>query len=288
MCSDVVRFEARQTPGRAGSRPVAMLQTLLSLVAVLLALACPATGGAAETDPKEYLRLKASGTEEYREGRYAAALAQYRAAYRVHADPKVLYNIAQCHRHLGNTEEAISFYRLHLERWSRLHPNQPSPAQPAVDHHLETLEKRLAADEAASGADRETDSPARSPARPGRKTAGAARRSDNSGRSTLWLAGGIATLGLAVGALGLGAAYNVKARDAESKDDQWAHDANVTIGSYVAAGVLAVGSGVCWYLYLTSGASPKGRAGAVLDLPPVVAGVAPLPGGAVVSGVVRF
>jgi len=47
---------------------------------------------------------------------YEAALDGFREAYRLAGDPVFLFNIAQCHRKLGHTAEALNFYKSYLRR----------------------------------------------------------------------------------------------------------------------------------------------------------------------------
>jgi hypothetical protein len=53
-------------------------------------------------------------TSLYNLGHFQAALAEYEAAYMAVQDPPFLFNIAQCHRKLGNNKNAIDFYRSYL------------------------------------------------------------------------------------------------------------------------------------------------------------------------------
>jgi len=52
-----------------------------------------------------------SATSHYNLSEWQAALDDFREAYRLKADPALLFNIAQCHRQLGNYREAANFYR---------------------------------------------------------------------------------------------------------------------------------------------------------------------------------
>ena len=54
------------------------------------------------------------GRSLYNVSEYRGALEEFKAAYVVHEDPALLYNIAQCHRMLGNHREAITFYKRFL------------------------------------------------------------------------------------------------------------------------------------------------------------------------------
>jgi tetratricopeptide (TPR) repeat protein len=47
-------------------------------------------------------------------GRFEEALGGYQAAYEVLPLPAFLFNIAQCHRNMGNREQAIFFYQRYL------------------------------------------------------------------------------------------------------------------------------------------------------------------------------
>jgi hypothetical protein len=55
------------------------------------------------------------GRSLYNVSEYKGALEEFKAAYVVHEDPALLYNIAQCHRMLGNHREAITFYKRFLK-----------------------------------------------------------------------------------------------------------------------------------------------------------------------------
>jgi tetratricopeptide (TPR) repeat protein len=54
------------------------------------------------------------GRSLYNVSEYRAALDEFKQAYVEHEDPAFLYNIAQCHRQLGNYPEAITFYKRFL------------------------------------------------------------------------------------------------------------------------------------------------------------------------------
>jgi tetratricopeptide (TPR) repeat protein len=60
-------------------------------------------------------------------GRFDDALAEYQAAYEALALPAFVFNIAQCHRNLGNDEQAVFFY----QRFLSLQPDAPS--RPVVE-----------------------------------------------------------------------------------------------------------------------------------------------------------
>ena len=72
---------------------------------------------AANDAPAAKARYEA-GVRHFDLSEYEAALVDFKEAYRNKPDPALLYNIAQCHRRLGHTEEAITFYRSYLRRAS--------------------------------------------------------------------------------------------------------------------------------------------------------------------------
>lgn len=47
----------------------------------------------------------------YNVGDFTEALSEYRQAYLLHPHPAFLFNMAQCHRHLGNLEQAVFLLR---------------------------------------------------------------------------------------------------------------------------------------------------------------------------------
>jgi tetratricopeptide (TPR) repeat protein len=56
------------------------------------------------------------GTKHFDLGEYREALAEFKEAFRIKEDPVFLYNIAQCHRLLGENAEAIRFLKNYLRR----------------------------------------------------------------------------------------------------------------------------------------------------------------------------
>ena len=84
--------------------------------AAILGLALILVGGAASADPAGARSHFLSGLELYSQGKYAAALAEYQAAWVTWEDPELLLDMAECNRHLGNFDEAREQYRGFLER----------------------------------------------------------------------------------------------------------------------------------------------------------------------------
>jgi tetratricopeptide (TPR) repeat protein len=138
-------------------------RSILALVC-FLAFARVAAAGSGGTDLR---RLYLSASNHFDLGEYAAALTEFKELYRLKNDPVLLYNIAQCARLLGKSDDALRSYRVYLMR----SPNAPNRAE---------VEGRIAALEAAL---RNAPAPAPQPdpgvaaARP----AGAARSSGDAG-----------------------------------------------------------------------------------------------------------
>jgi tetratricopeptide (TPR) repeat protein len=102
------------------------------LVVLLLAAGPPALAG----DPKlDAARAHSQeGDSYYKLEKYTNAITEYEQAYLAKPDPSFLYNIAQCHRLMGNGAEAIHFYR----RFLKDAPNAPNRA--VAEKHIRDLE----------------------------------------------------------------------------------------------------------------------------------------------------
>ena len=100
----------------------------LTLSVVLLAGAGVARAG----DPKaEQARAHfQQGDTFFKLDKYAQALQEFEQAYLAKQDPSFLYNIAQCHRLMGNKVEAIRFCKRYLN-------DAPSAAnRPVAEKHI--------------------------------------------------------------------------------------------------------------------------------------------------------
>jgi tetratricopeptide (TPR) repeat protein len=113
----------------------------LVCVSVGLAASLLAAPARSASDPRterareHYLQADAF----YKLDRYANALQEYEQAYLAKPDPSFLYNIAQCHRLMGDKAEAIKFYRRYLQDA----PNAPN--REVAEKHIKDLEAALAA-----------------------------------------------------------------------------------------------------------------------------------------------
>jgi len=79
------------------------------------------------------------GTRLYQVGDYRQALEEFKAAHLAKPDPAFLYNIAQCHRQLGEYEAAVTLYK----RFLAASPNAANRAE--VERRVADLEADLAA-----------------------------------------------------------------------------------------------------------------------------------------------
>jgi tetratricopeptide (TPR) repeat protein len=75
------------------------------------------------------------GDAYYKLEKYGNAIGEYEQAYLAKPDPSFLYNIAQCHRLMGHSAEAIKFYR----RFLKDAPNAPNRA--VAEKHIRDLEE---------------------------------------------------------------------------------------------------------------------------------------------------
>jgi len=84
-----------------------------------LLLAAPARGRAADdASPAETLARShyQLGKNYYNVSNYEKAVVEFEEAYKLVPKPDLLYNIARCHEAMGNFKQAISNYKLYLEK----------------------------------------------------------------------------------------------------------------------------------------------------------------------------
>jgi tetratricopeptide (TPR) repeat protein len=74
-------------------------------------LAAPAQAEDARTQARGHFE---AGRKLYQVGEYGAALTEFQRAFLLKEDPVFIYNIAQCHRQLGDGRQAITFYKRYL------------------------------------------------------------------------------------------------------------------------------------------------------------------------------
>jgi len=112
-------------------------------VALLLLSIHPAAARPAprSDDPNaaEAKRLFAEGTAAYNLAEYATAIDKYKAAYKLVANPYLIYNIAQAYRLAKDFENALTFYDSFLTQL----PAAPNRAE--VEGFMTDLRKQIAA-----------------------------------------------------------------------------------------------------------------------------------------------
>jgi tetratricopeptide (TPR) repeat protein len=126
-------------------KPICVRVVLVAASCATAALLLAAAGGrpalAASADDARTENARAhylQGDAYYKLDKYANALQEYEQAYIAKADPSFLYNIAQCHRLMGNRAEALKFYKRYLKDA----PNAPN--RPVAEKHIKDLEASLA------------------------------------------------------------------------------------------------------------------------------------------------
>lgn len=96
-----------------------VLRGPLSRVLALVAWVASGSGSAYAADPIAQAKAKAHysrGVKHYDLAEYPQALEAFKEAYRAADEPAFLFNIAQCHRKLGQHDEAVTFYKNYLRR----------------------------------------------------------------------------------------------------------------------------------------------------------------------------
>jgi tetratricopeptide (TPR) repeat protein len=105
--------------------------------ALLLAIGpdvCLAADAGETAQAKQHYAL---GVKHYDLAEYDPALREFKAAYLAAPDPAFLFNIAQCHRKLGNFQDAITFYRTFLRRAPE------APNRPEIERRIADLQREI-------------------------------------------------------------------------------------------------------------------------------------------------
>ena len=112
-----------------------------ALVLVVVLLAGVGVARAADPTAEKARAHFQQGDTYFKLEKYANALQEFEQAYLAKQDPSFLYNIAQCHRLMGNRVEAIRFYKRYLN-------DAPAAAnRPVAEKHIRDLESALGAEE---------------------------------------------------------------------------------------------------------------------------------------------
>jgi len=117
----------------------------VDLLAGAVAHAAPAAHKAARPSTPADQAAAAQAREYFERGeaffkleKYKEALEQYEQGYLAKADASFLYNIAQCHRLMGDKPAALRFYKRFLNEATHV------PNRPIVEQHIKELESSLA------------------------------------------------------------------------------------------------------------------------------------------------
>jgi tetratricopeptide (TPR) repeat protein len=89
-------------------------------------LSSSSTAYAADVDKSAAKAHYEAATRLYDVHEYEAALKEYKEGYLAKPDPAFLFNIGQCYRRLGKTEQALEFFREYLRKAA---PDDPNRAQ---------------------------------------------------------------------------------------------------------------------------------------------------------------
>jgi hypothetical protein len=139
---------------------------------LLLSLPLSAAAQKKKVDPVEQQArgLFADGQKAYDVGEFERALTLYSDAYKLKALPGFLFNIAQCHRQLGNFERAAFFYGRFIDNSNTAAPNVELARELLSDVSRRQAEKeaadKKAAEEKAEAERRAADAPVAPPLTP--------------------------------------------------------------------------------------------------------------------------
>jgi tetratricopeptide (TPR) repeat protein len=92
-------------------KPAQRLADMIKRVVLVLAVL---VGTVHAEDKKAARDAYRAGTQHYDLGEYKEALSAFKDAYRNFEDPVFLFNIAQCQRQLGESQNAARQYRMYL------------------------------------------------------------------------------------------------------------------------------------------------------------------------------
>jgi len=121
-----------------------MRATLAFLAAFSLAFAAR---GDLEEDRARAKAFYEKGEAEYNLGHFQGALKNYEEAYKIRSVPRLLFNIAQCHRQLGDMRSAVATYKAFLRTAAANDPGRKN-AQALLGEVESALKKQESAQHA--------------------------------------------------------------------------------------------------------------------------------------------
>lgn len=133
--------------------------------AALVATATNARAGGSEAQFKLHYER---GLSFYSNEQYDDAIKEFQSAYDAVPRPRVLFNLGQAHRNLGNARQALDYYLLYQAR----EPNPKPGLKSELDAYIAQMRKLLAEADAANHREESSESPPSSgPEPPSRETA---------------------------------------------------------------------------------------------------------------------
>jgi tetratricopeptide (TPR) repeat protein len=119
-----------------------------------------APGGAGKSDARSQAKAAVEKAQvDYKLGRFQDALDGYRRAYELYQAPVLLFDIAQCHRNLGDPDKAIFFFEGYLREETRPEPERRKLTQDLIDELRGQVQRQRAAAMAAAAARPTTPAP---------------------------------------------------------------------------------------------------------------------------------
>jgi tetratricopeptide (TPR) repeat protein len=233
---------------------------LAALVAVASAAVSPGARADEASDDAAKVHFQ-SGALHYKQGQYALAIEEFKAADRLRPSPILSYNIAQCYEKMADLAKARTYYQEYLQR------SPQATDRSAIEATLASIDAQLAEAHAKEPAVLVMPPPPLAAAAAPVASVEAPAPSRNHTVSTvLFIVGGA---GLATG-VGLNIASNSTANDlknlsppnhtqAQSLYDQSQNLWTGAICSYTAGGV-ALAAGLVALLIENGGHSPAGAA----------------------------
>jgi tetratricopeptide (TPR) repeat protein len=228
------------------------------VVGTLVVVGLILSAGAARADNKAAARESfKEGTRRYDLNEFQSALEAFKRAYLQYEEPAFLFNIAQCHRQLGDKVEAVKFYKTYLRKV----PSAPNRAE--TERLIATLETAIEQQEKSKPPTGTIDVPPPAPAprpAPAPQPVVAKPPADHAAAGRTKKIAGLALLGGGAGLLALGAVFVGLAKvanddvenPADGTHDPGAEDRRNTFQTldavFFAVGGAAVVTGLTLYL----------------------------------------
>ncbi len=129
------------------------LSTILafSFLIQLIPMALPVGTGAVSAQPRNkklFDAYKGAAVVLYEEQKYDEAIAQFEKAFATIPDPKIWFNLGQCHRLLNHTEQALLYYEKFLQALPSIQ-DLPENKKAAVATEVRQWVEKLKAEKAA-------------------------------------------------------------------------------------------------------------------------------------------